>query len=87
MFINIYYTALFKMVGQIKNRCEPMNPKLGGNSQFSPWLLRRLVLTELNSCVQDVLLKARVEMQKLPRAGPGQIFGGETRGLCGRPGI
>lgn len=33
---------------------------------------RRLVLTELNKCVQDVLLKARVEMQKLPRAGPGQ---------------
>lgn len=40
------------------------------------------MLTELNKCVQDVLLKARVEMQKLPRAGPGQIFGLQV--LAGR---
>lgn len=46
------------------------------------------MLTELNSCVQDVLLKARVEMQKLPRAGPGQIFGlqvSDSVGFCGNP--
>ena len=49
------------------------------------------MLTELNSCVQDVLLKARVEMQKLPRAGPGQIFGlqvlagPDSVGFCGTP--
>ncbi|CAK9111340.1 Uncharacterized vacuolar membrane protein YGR125W [Durusdinium trenchii] len=33
---------------------------------------RRLVLTELNGDVQDVLLKARVEMQALPRPVPGR---------------
>ena len=33
---------------------------------------RRLVLTELNRCVQDVLRTTRVEMQQLPRPGPGR---------------
>eukprot|EP00435_Cladocopium_sp_Y103_P069292 s636_g33.t1 len=33
---------------------------------------RRLVLTELNRCVQDVLRTTRVEMQQLPRPTPGR---------------
>lgn len=41
----------------------------------------RLVLTELNRCVQDVLRTTRVEMQQLPRPGPGRSRQGAGDGI------